>query len=172
MRFFPTMYKKSIHDIDYRALKEKGVRCLLFDLDNTIGLIDQETLDSKTIQLFRRLKKDFAVTIVSNNCNRARVRAFSLALDCDSYPCAMKPSTHFLRKTQKKYGVSPKEMCFIGDQLMTDIWAANRFGCFSCLVDPLAKKDLKITSVNRFFENLVLKRYEKNNIMKRGEYYG
>jgi len=60
----------------------------------------------------------------------------------------------------------------IGDQLLTDIFVANRFGAYSCLVDALDKKDLKITSINRFFERFILKKYQKKNLMKKGEYYG
>ena len=33
----PTMYKKNIFDIDYEQLKKKGIKCLVFDLDNTLG---------------------------------------------------------------------------------------------------------------------------------------
>lgn len=172
MRYYPTMYKKNICDIDYAKLKKQGVRCLLFDLDNTVCLLEQKMLDDKTIKLFQKIKKDFTIFIVSNNADKSRVDSYAKALQCESYAFAMKPCTYFLRKIQKKYNFKKEEMCFIGDQLMTDIRAANRFGCLSCLVDPLAKKDLKITAINRFFENLVLKRYEKNNIMKRGEYYG
>ena len=32
----PTMYKKNIFDIDYKKLKENGIKCLVFDLDNTL----------------------------------------------------------------------------------------------------------------------------------------
>ena len=45
------------------------------------------------------------------------------------------------------------------------------FGMFTILVDPLGKKDLKITSLNRFIENRILKKYEEKNIMKKGVYY-
>ena len=33
--FIPDMYQKSIYHIDYDKLKEDGIKCLLFDLDNT-----------------------------------------------------------------------------------------------------------------------------------------
>ena len=42
---------------------------------------------------------------------------------------------------------------------------------YTILVDPLGKKDLKITSLNRFIERKILKYYEKKQIMKKGEYY-
>ena len=35
-KFMPDIYQKSIYYINYDKLYKKGVRCLLFDLDNTI----------------------------------------------------------------------------------------------------------------------------------------
>ena len=35
-KFIPDMYQKNIYDINYDLLKKKGIKCLLFDLDNTI----------------------------------------------------------------------------------------------------------------------------------------
>ena len=42
---------------------------------------------------------------------------------------------------------------------------------FTILVDPLGTKDLKITSLNRFVERKILKKYEQKEIMKKGVYY-
>ena len=33
--FFPDIYQKSIYKINYDKLKDNGIKCLLFDLDNT-----------------------------------------------------------------------------------------------------------------------------------------
>ena len=35
-KFMPDVYQKSIYYINYDKLWKKGVRCLLFDMDNTI----------------------------------------------------------------------------------------------------------------------------------------
>ena len=32
----PDMYKKDIYSIDYKKLRSYGIKCLLFDLDNTL----------------------------------------------------------------------------------------------------------------------------------------
>ena len=39
----PTMYQKSIYDIDYQRLKKEKIKCLLFDLDNTCVPYPQKT---------------------------------------------------------------------------------------------------------------------------------
>jgi len=62
-------------------------------------------------------------------------------------------------------------MVMIGDQIVTDIQAGNRFGILTILVDPLGKKDLKITGLNRFLENKIIKYYSKDKIFERGNYY-
>ena len=35
-KFIPDMYQKSIFTINYKKLKKRGIKCLLFDLDNTM----------------------------------------------------------------------------------------------------------------------------------------
>ena len=170
MKLRPDMYKKSIHDINYNLLKERNIKCLIFDLDNTIALIDEEKPCSKAIELLNQLKKDFIVVIVSNNYKK-RVEPYAEVFACDYVSFANKPLLKAYRRIQRKYNLKKTEMCVIGDQVVTDIMVGKRFGIFTILVEPLAKKDLRITTINRFIESLILKRYTKKGIMKKGEYY-
>lgn len=169
-KFYPYSYVKNIYDIDYNKLKKQGIKCLIFDLDNTIALIDQKLVEEKTIKLFSKLEKDFKLVIISNNVKN-RVSDYAKKLNCDYVSFALKPLLHGYRKIKRKYNFKNNEMCMIGDQLVTDILAGNRFSCVTVLVDPMGKKDLKVTSINRFIENKILNYYEKNKLMKKGEYY-
>lgn len=170
MKFYPNMYQKGIQDINYKKLKKLKIKCLIFDLDNTIALIDQHMITDETKKLLTGLKKDFKVVIISNNVT-SRVKSYADYLKCDFVANALKPLSKGYRKIRKKYGFKKEEMCMIGDQIVTDIYGGNRYGMFTILVDPLGKKDLKITSLNRFIEGKILKHYEKKQIMKKGEYY-
>lgn len=168
--FKPMMYQKTIHDINYKKLKKQGVKCLIFDLDNTLGLISHKECPKESKQLLKKLKKDFNVIICSNNNNR-RLAPYLDDLDIEGVAWSMKPLTRGLRIIRKKYKVKNEEMCIIGDQIVTDILAGKRFKINTVLVDPLGKKDLKITALNRVIENIIVKRYEKKGIFKRGNYY-
>lgn len=170
MRFYPNMYQKNIQDINYKKLKKLGIKCLIFDLDNTIALIDQHVITDDTKRLLMELKNDFQIIIISNNITK-RVKSYADYLECDFVANAAKPLSKGYQKIKKKYGLKKEEMCMIGDQIVTDIYGGNHYGMFTILVDPLGKKDLKITSLNRFIEKKILKHYEKKQIMKKGEYY-
>ena len=63
-------------------------------------------------------------------------------------------------------------MCIIGDQIVTDVLAGNRYHIKTILVDPLGEKDLRITGLNRKVEARIVKHYEKRGIFERGKYYG
>lgn len=170
MKFYPNMYQKTIQDINYKKLKKLDIKCLIFDLDNTIALIDQHVITAETKKLLTGLKKDFQVVIISNNIT-SRVKSYANYLQCDFVANAIKPLSKGYRKIKNKYGFKQEEMCMIGDQIVTDIYGGNRYGMFTILVDPLGKKDLKITSLNRFIERKILKKYEDKGIMKKGVYY-
>ena len=60
-RFKPSMYKKDIFSINYKKLKKAGVKCLIYDLDNTLALIDEKECPEKTKELIRKLQDDFLI---------------------------------------------------------------------------------------------------------------
>lgn len=171
MLFFPKIYKKNIYEINYEKLYDLGIRCLVFDLDNTLITMGQEVADKKTKTLFNRLKKQFEIFIVSNNTNKKRVSRFAESIGCNYFYFSIKPSSRRLKQIIKEYEITKDQICVIGDQLLTDILMANRFGVNSCLVEPKEEKDLKITSLNRVIERKIMKYYEKKGIFKKGEFY-
>ena len=168
--FTPKIYKKNIFDINYQKLKKEGIKCLIFDLDNTLGLISNKRCPDETKELIKKLKKDFLVLISSNNNNR-RLKPYLEELDINGVAWSMKPAIRGLLKIKLKYKLHKKEMCIIGDQIVTDILAGNRFRIKTILVDPLGEKDLKITALNRIVEAKIVKHYEKKGIFERGNYY-
>ena len=168
--FLPKAYYKNIYDINYDLLKQKGINCLVFDLDNTIALIDQKLVTKDTIKLFSKLEKYFTIVIISNNIKK-RVKNYATKLNCDYISSARKPLLKGFKIIKKRYNLKNNQICMIGDQIVTDIFGGNRFSAFTILVDPMAKKDLKITALNRLIEAKILKYFEQNNIMKKGVYY-
>lgn len=168
--FKPTKYYKDIYSIDYKKLKEEGINCLIFDLDNTLGLISNIKCPEETRDLLRKLQDDFCVFICSNN-TRSRLAPYLKDLGVGGVAWSLKPSTRGLRKIKHLYKFKKKEMVMIGDQIVTDIVAGKRFHIKTILVDPLGKADLKITGLNRMIENQILKRYSKKGVFERGKYY-
>lgn len=124
----------------------------------------------ETKKLIKELKKDFLVVISSNN-NQKRIQVYLDELGIDGFAWSLKPSTKGLSRIRKKYKLKKEEMCMIGDQIVTDILSGKLFHIKTILVDPLGEKDLKITGLNRKIENLIVRKYEKKGIFKRGNYY-
>lgn len=168
--FKPSMYYKSIYDINYNKLKEMGIKCLIFDLDNTLGTIDYKKSPRKTKALIKELQEDFLVLICSNNTKR-RIKPYLDDLNVGGVCWSFKPSIIGLVKLQNNYHLLKKEMCLIGDQLVTDILAGNRFHIKTILVDPMGEKDLKITGINRELEKKIIEKYQRKGLFERGKYY-
>lgn len=166
----PTMYKKNIFDIDYKKLKENGIKCLVFDLDNTLGLIDEEKCPKEAKKLLKKLKKDFTIFISSNN-TRKRILPYIEDLEIEGESFSLKPLPKGLMRIRKRCGFKKCEMAMIGDQMVTDILSGNLYGVTTILVDPLGVKDLKITGLNRKIEGFIVKIYEKRGIFKKGNHY-
>ena len=169
--FRPNMYKKNIFEIDYNKLKKQGITCLIFDLDNTLGLIEHEKCPLKTKKLLKELQKDFLILISSNNTKK-RIAPYLKDLGIGGVAFSLKPSTKVLRKIKKHYNLNKKEMVMIGDQIVTDILSGNRYKIMTILVDPLGEKDLRITGLNRKIEARIIKYYKKRGMFERGKYYG
>ena len=163
-------YYKSIFDIDYDQLKKLGITCLVFDLDNTLGQMEHKRCPRKVKQLIKNLKEDFLIIICSNNMKR-RIKPYLEDLGVGGMSFSMKPSTYKLLKIKKDYHLKKKEMALIGDQILTDVVAGNRFHIMTILVDPMGDKELKITGINRKLEKRIIHHYQKRGLFERGKYY-
>ena len=100
--FKPSIYQKTIFDINYKQLKQEGIRCLIFDLDNTLGLISHKTCPDEAKELIKKLQKDFTVLICSNNTRR-RLKPYLEELGVDGIAWSMKPSIKGLVQIKLKY---------------------------------------------------------------------
>ena len=171
MKFYPDMYQKSIYHIDYDKLKEDGIKCLLFDLDNTCIPYKNKVPTKKLIELFDELKDmDFKVIIFSN-ASKKRIRPFknSLLVDCSAR--SFKPFSKKFIKILNKFKYDLSETVIIGDQIFTDIYGGNRVGIKTILVNPMSSSDLVITKIPRIFEILIMKYWDKKGILTKGKYY-
>ena len=158
----PHAYHASIFEIPYQTLKETGIKSLFFDLDNTIIAYDETVLSDKHVAFFKTLQKDFKIVIISNS-HYHRVKGALINFDVPFVWYAKKPLKSGFKKALKLAGSKKEETLLIGDQLMTDVFGATRFGILSILVKSVKRKsDRKITQFNRKLERIFLKKIEKN----------
>ena len=170
-KYVPDMYQKSIHTINYDSLLSRGIKCLLFDLDNTCVPFKDTEPNKKLIDLFEMLKDmDFKVIIFSN-ATKNRIMPFKNSLNVDCSASSRKPSTKKLLKILKLFKFDLSEVVLIGDQLYTDILCGNRAGIKTILVNPMSKDDLFFTKIFRFLEKRKYKKFAKMGILKKGKYY-
>ena len=126
--FYPDIYQKSIYTINYDKLKENGIKCILFDLDNTCVPYVDKTPTKKLSKLFDTLKeKEFKIIIFSNS-PKTRLEKFKKELNVDCCYSAQKPRKTKFLKVLKNYNYDISEVAIVGDQLVTDILGGNRVG--------------------------------------------
>jgi len=170
-KFVPDMYFKSIYTIDYKSLKKKKIKCLIFDLNNTIAPLTLKKPNKKIMELFEELKDlKFKIYIVSNSTKK-RVEPFKDYLGVDSAYFALKPLKRKYKKILSLNKFKDNEIAVIGDEIMTDVYGANRMNFVSVLVNPIGTKEYIGTKINRMFEKKVLRKLRDADLFKKGKYY-
>lgn len=162
----PNTYTKNIYSIDYKTLKQKKMTNLIFDIDNTILKVNSIEIPPKLKKLFSKIDKDFNICIVSNN-KKERVLPVAHILNCNYIFEAKKPNKEAFDKALNILKAKKKNTVMIGDQMLSDIVGANKYGIHTILVDPLENKyDLK-TGTSRVLQNIMMKKIK----FKQGNYY-
>ena len=172
MEFYvPDIYKKSVYDIDYKKLKNNGIKCILFDLDNTLIEYKQKEPSKEALDLINRLKDlGFKVIIYSNGLTK-RVKSFGEAFGIECYAFCKKPQDKKLRNLLKELRYNESEVAIIGDQILRDIILGNIVGITTILTTPISKKEFIFTKLNRRSENKLIKKLSKLDLFYRGKYY-
>ena len=71
----------------------------------------------------------------------------------------------------KIYNYKDTEIAAIGDQLVTDIFGANRNKITSILINPIGEAEPVTTKFNRMIERQIYKRLLKKGLLEKGKYY-
>lgn len=159
-RFYPKEYYTSTYVIDFQKYYDQGFRGILFDIDNTL-VPHNAPATKKAIQLMERLKAiGFQVCLVSNN-KEPRVAEFNKKLKVQYIFKAGKPLKKGYHRAMELLGTTADNTMFVGDQLFTDLWGANRSGIYSVLVKPINKKEEIQIVLKRIPEKLILFFYLK-----------
>lgn len=170
-KYIPDMYQKSIYTVDYQKLMDRGVKCVLFDLDNTLVPYHIKHGNEKILELFNTLREKGLKVIIFSNSPKKRLKIFKEELAVDCFANAKKPSKKSFETVMDKYKYSITEVAIIGDQILTDVVGGNKVGITTVLVNPVSTKDPIWTKINRFFERRIMRKLRNHDLFSKGRYY-
>lgn len=147
----PTLKFHKLSDITPDKLAERGITLLILDLDNTVSPYKVNTPTSEIIAWREKMRSaGITLFIVSNN-RGVRPQIFSEKLDIPYIKCACKPSPKGIYAAMEKVGAPKEKTALVGDQIYTDMLAANKAGVTGILVEPI-KFTNPLLAVRYFFE--------------------
>lgn len=159
-RFYPSDYANSTYEIDFGNYYDKGIRAVLFDIDNTL-VPHGAPADARAKRLFRFLREIGIQSCLISNNKEPRVKEFADAVGADYIYKANKPAKKGYKLAMQKMGTDTDTTIFVGDQLFTDVWGARRCGIYSILVKPIHPKEEIQIVLKRYLERIVLYFYRR-----------
>ena len=152
---YPSETSESTYTIPFDTLYDEGYRGIIFDIDNTL-VPHGAPADERAIELFDKLHKLGYKTMLLSNNKEPRVSPFADAVESEYIYQAGKPLLKGYLKAMEKMGTTTKDTLFIGDQIFTDVWGANRAGIHTILVGQIDKKEEIQIILKRRLEAIVL----------------
>ncbi|MBO5220823.1 MAG: YqeG family HAD IIIA-type phosphatase [Clostridia bacterium] len=138
MKFYkPTLRLSHYTKVTLPLLKEMGIKGIITDLDDTLAPRNTFLPDEEVCRWVKELTEGgIRICIVSNN-HKKRTKDFADPLGVPFYYRAGKPSKKWIFKALETLQLTKDEVVLLGDQLFTDMAAANRCNMKSVLVDPV-----------------------------------
>ena len=168
-KYMPDIYQKSIYTIDYKKLYNRGIRCILFDINNTLVSKDSKEIDNKLKELFSNIKKMGIKPIIYANDFRNRVNYFKTELECEGYSHAYSIFGNGMNHILEEYKES--EVALVGDEMINDISYGNKIGITTILVNPISTNDSFLSCSRRGKEKRIMTKLRNNNLFVKGRYY-
>ncbi len=149
--FTPSETVESLFNVNLYKLKDKKIKGIILDMDNTIIPYNMVKIDDKTKRWMKEAKEvNFKMVILSNaTLGSKKVKKVAMDLQLPAFTFSWKPFPFGFRKSLQLLGTTKKETAMIGDQLLTDILGGNILGLYTILVRPLSSREFLTTKINR-----------------------
>ena len=157
-RFYPGRQIGSAYEIPFETYRARGFQGVIFDIDNTL-VPHGAPADDRAVRLFERLRGLGMKTCLLSNNKEPRVSSFAGQVNSPYIFKAGKPAVGGYQKAMDRMGTSRDTTLFVGDQLFTDIYGANRAGIYSILVNPINPREEIQIVLKRYLEKPVLASY-------------
>jgi len=169
--YVPDIYQENIYKINYENLLSRGIKCLLFDLDNTLVKIKETLPHEETKELFSKLKKKGFKILITSNSIKTRVKPFAEELRVDYISSCKKPHIEKIDEYIKKSKFGLDQIAIIGDSMMDDVVCGNTIGITTILLDQISKIEFPVARLKRIKEKKIQKKLRDKNLFTKGRYY-
>ena len=133
----PKCIARALTDITPELLRQRGIKLLMLDFDNTIVPYTTDVPTEKMKSWISAMKKTEIQLCVVSNSKKERVKVFCAAYGLDCITHARKPFARGIRQCLAKYGIPAQNAALVGDQIFTDTLGANGQGVYSILVSAI-----------------------------------
>ena len=128
---------------------------MIFDIDNTL-VPHGAPADERAKKLFAHLKElGYRCVLLSNN-KEPRVKMFHDVVKVDYIFKAGKPAVKNYVRAMELMRTDTTNTIFVGDQIFTDVYGANRAGIRTILVKPIHPKEEIQIVLKRYLEKIIL----------------
>lgn len=155
--FTPTFMVERIYDLTVDDLKKRGITTVLADLDNTLLAWNNPEGTPELREWLKSLRDEGIELIVISNNTTKRVAKAVAPLNVKFVSWSLKPLPRGILHVLKTHDLTKEEVIMVGDQMLTDVWAAHSAGIRSVLVKRLVESDMWQTWINRAIEKQVKK---------------
>lgn len=179
MVYVPDVYQEDIYSIDYKLLKEKGIKLVTFDIDDTIddsiankieGGIPwtKVKMPAEAKNLFRYIKSlGLKVALLTNTFEGVAKDVYEY-LEADGYIYhACKPEITNFVKMMEMFEVTPAEMAHVGNSMRDDIVGGNRAGVTTCLVRRAGVTLKIVKKIENIFGKKTMGQLIRQELLKR-----
>ena len=169
--YVPDLYQENIYKIDYDVLISRGIKFLIFDLDNTLVSIKERFPREETKKLFDELKKKGFKIIIASNSIKVRVKPFHEELKVDYIYSVKKPHIDKINDYIKNTKYTLDQIAMIGDSMIDDVVCGNTIGITTILLDQIGKAEFPIARLKRIKEKKIQKKLRDKDLFVKGRYY-
>ena len=155
---------KTFQDIPFSLLKERGIKYIISDIDQTIVSQSNNLLSDSMQKKLKEIQSLFgknSFCLLTNEPSTQRTDYFNLFdIDVINSQKDKKPCINAFLNASHYFGenITPDAICFIGDRVFTDIIGANNARMLTIQVDVVdIQSDSFITSLLRKIEKIYAK---------------
>lgn len=133
----PTVIVDTVTQLTPEILRQRGIRLLMLDFDNTIVPYTTNVPTEQMVSWLQTMQSSDIQLCVVSNSRKERVKCFCKVYGIKCITHANKPFPKGIRECLDAFGIPAKNCAIVGDQIYTDVLGGNGAGVQSVLVKAI-----------------------------------